>query len=30
MIPFIEQFVPEVDIAAKRIQVTPPPGLLDE
>jgi len=30
MIPFIEQFVPEVDIAAQRISVTPPPGLLDE
>jgi 16S rRNA processing protein RimM len=30
MIPFIEQFVPEVDISAKRILVTPPPGLLDE
>lgn len=29
MIPFIEQFVPEVDIAAARIVITPPPGLLD-
>lgn len=29
MVPFIEQFVPEVDIAAARIVITPPPGLLD-
>jgi len=30
MIPFIEQFVPEVDVASSRIVITPPPGLLDD
>lgn len=30
LIPFIHQFVPEVDIKAKRIVVSPPPGLIDE
>lgn len=29
MIPFIEQFVPDVDIAGARIVITPPPGLMD-
>ncbi len=30
LIPFIHQFVPEVDIKAKRIVISPPPGLIDE
>lgn len=30
LIPFIEQFVPSVDVRGKRIVVTPPEGLLDE
>lgn len=30
LIPFIHQFVPEVDIKAKKIVITPPPGLIDE
>ena len=30
LIPFIEEFVPGVDIANKRITVAPPEGLLDE
>jgi len=29
MIPFIEDFVPEVDVAAGRVVVTPPFGLLE-
>ncbi len=29
LIPFVEEIVPVVDIAAGRIEVTPPPGLLD-
>ena len=29
MIPFVEQFVPEVDVQAGRVVVTPPYGLLD-
>lgn len=29
MIPFVEQFVPEVDVEAGRVVVTPPYGLLD-
>ena len=29
MIPFVEAFVPEVDIEAKRVVVTPPYGLLE-
>lgn len=29
LIPFVREFVPEVDIAACRIVVTPPEGLLD-
>ena len=29
LIPFIKQFVPVVDVAAKRVVVDPPPGLLD-
>lgn len=29
LIPFVRDFVPEVDIAARRIVVTPPEGLLD-
>lgn len=29
LIPFVREFVPEVDIAARRIVVTPPEGLLD-
>ena len=30
LIPFIEEFVPTVDVANKRIVITPPDGLLDE
>ena len=30
LVPFIRQFVPEVDIKGKRIVISPPPGLIDE
>ena len=30
LIPFVVEIVPEVDLAAQRIVVDPPPGLLDE
>ena len=30
LVPFIEEFVPTVDLANKRITITPPEGLLDE
>jgi 16S rRNA processing protein RimM len=30
LVPFIEEFVPSVDVAHKRIVITPPNGLLDE
>lgn len=30
LVPFIEEFVPTVDIAAKRIVISPPEGLMDE
>jgi 16S rRNA processing protein RimM len=30
MVPFVAAIVPEVDIAAGRVIVTPPPGLFDE
>ena len=30
LVPFIEEFVPSVDVAGKRIVITPPDGLLDE
>ncbi len=29
LIPFVEEIVPIVDIAAERIEITPPPGLID-
>ena len=29
LIPFVEEIVPIVDIAAGRIEITPPPGLID-
>ncbi|MGB3765530.1 MAG: ribosome maturation factor RimM [Phormidesmis sp.] len=29
LIPFVESIVPTVDIAAGRIEITPPPGLID-
>lgn len=29
LIPFVEEIVPVVDIAAGRIEITPPPGLID-
>jgi 16S rRNA processing protein RimM len=29
LVPFVSEIVPEVDIAANRLLVTPPPGLLD-
>ncbi|UNK69380.1 ribosome maturation factor RimM [Microbacterium sp. H1-D42] len=30
MVPFVEAIVPTVDIAARRVVVTPPPGLFEE
>lgn len=30
LVPFIEDFVPTIDLASKRITITPPDGLLDE
>jgi 16S rRNA processing protein RimM len=30
MVPFVKAIVPEVDLAAGRIMITPPPGLLEE
>jgi 16S rRNA processing protein RimM len=30
LVPFVTEIVPEVDIAANRIVVTPPPGLLED
>ena len=30
LVPFVTEIVPEVDVAANRLVVTPPPGLLDE
>ena len=30
LVPFVEEFVPTIDIAHKRIVITPPDGLLDE
>lgn len=30
LVPFVAEIVPEVDVAANRLVVTPPPGLLDE
>lgn len=29
LVPFVEAFVPTVDMAARRIVIDPPPGLLD-
>ncbi|MBP0001526.1 MAG: ribosome maturation factor RimM [Cyanobacteria bacterium SID2] len=29
LIPFVKAIVPVVDLAAKRLEITPPPGLLD-
>ena len=29
LIPFVEEIVPVVDIEAGRIEITPPPGLMD-
>ncbi|WP_049568019.1 ribosome maturation factor RimM [Streptomyces sp. SBT349] len=29
LIPFVEEIVPEIDLAAGRVVVNPPPGLLD-
>lgn len=29
LIPFVEEIVPVVDLSAKRIELTPPPGLID-
>lgn len=29
LVPFVTEIVPEVDLAAKRVVLTPPPGLLD-
>lgn len=30
LVPFVEEFVPTVDIANKRLVITPPDGLLDD
>jgi 16S rRNA processing protein RimM len=30
LIPFVSEIVPAVDIKARRITITPPPGLLDD
>ncbi|HET8868002.1 MAG TPA: hypothetical protein VFM87_06690, partial [Agrococcus sp.] len=30
MVPFVKEIVPEVDLRAGRITVTPPPGLFEE
>lgn len=30
LIPFVNEIVPTVDIRARRITITPPPGLLDD
>ena len=30
LIPFVSEFVPDVDVANKRMTITPPPGLLNE
>lgn len=30
LVPFIERFVPTVDVAARRLVITPPDGLLEE
>ena len=30
LLPFIEEFVPTIDLANKRVFITPPEGLLDE
>ena len=30
LIPFIRQFVPKVDIKAKQVVISPPPGLIDD
>lgn len=29
LVPFVSQFVPEIDVAGRRIVIDPPPGLLD-
>jgi 16S rRNA processing protein RimM len=30
LVPFVEQFVPQVDVSGRRIVITPPTGLLDD
>ena len=30
LIPFVSEIVPNVDVKARRITITPPPGLLDD
>lgn len=30
LVPFVEQMVPDVDLAGRRIVIAPPPGLLDD
>jgi 16S rRNA processing protein RimM len=30
LVPFVLQFVPEVDIRGGKLTITPPPGLIDE
>ena len=30
LIPFVMEFVPEIDLDAKTVTITPPPGLLNE
>ena len=30
LIPFVTEFVPDIDLETKRVMITPPPGLLNE
>ena len=30
LIPFVTEFVPDIDLATKTVTITPPPGLLNE
>jgi 16S rRNA processing protein RimM len=29
LIPFVQAIVPVVDLVARKVEITPPPGLLD-
>ena len=30
LVPFVTEFVPDIDLATKTVTITPPPGLLNE